>query len=147
MGAQVVAQKRDYQASEVIAALLYIATNVAVVAWLTAGERLFRSFLLQPPTPPITVRILPDDVRPRVQHRVYPQLCCSLLAGPPGNWWVLVMSGELTIRGQLLGRLLMSCGQADLRQASGGTPPAAGATLSISEGGLAGIAVCVMERV
>eukprot|EP00775_Hariotina_reticulata_P004404 gene4404-4657_t len=52
---QVVAQKRDYQASEVIAALLYIATNVAVVAWLTAGERLFRSFLLQPPTPPVTV--------------------------------------------------------------------------------------------
>ena len=73
MGVQVVAQKRDYQASEVIAALLYIATNVAVVVWLTAGERLFRSFLLQPPTPPITVRILPDDVRPAVQHRVYPQ--------------------------------------------------------------------------
>lgn len=52
---QVVAQKRDYQRCEVVAALLYIATNVAVVGWLTAGQRLYRSFLLQPPSPPITV--------------------------------------------------------------------------------------------
>eukprot|EP00879_Flechtneria_rotunda_P030455 GHRR01033089.1.p1 GENE.GHRR01033089.1~~GHRR01033089.1.p1 ORF type:complete len:196 (+),score=52.23 GHRR01033089.1:829-1416(+) len=52
---KLVAQKTDCQTSMIMAALLYIATNVAVVAWLTSGQRLYRSFLLQAPSPPITV--------------------------------------------------------------------------------------------
>lgn len=52
---KVIAQKRDYQATEVAAAISYIATNVGVVVWLTSGQRLYRSFLLQPPVLPLTV--------------------------------------------------------------------------------------------
>jgi hypothetical protein len=40
---------------QVIAALLYIGTNVLLVFWLTSGQKLYRSFVLLPPTKPIGV--------------------------------------------------------------------------------------------
>ncbi|WIA13637.1 hypothetical protein OEZ86_006897 [Tetradesmus obliquus] len=42
-------------AGEMVAGVLYIATNAALVGWLTSGQRLYRRFLLQPPEAPISV--------------------------------------------------------------------------------------------
>lgn len=76
---KVVTQKRDYQVTEVAAALLYIATNVGVVAWLTSGQRLYRSFLLKPPVPPFTVRCsdVPQHHRIRQPTTWAYCSCCS----------------------------------------------------------------------
>lgn len=43
-------------AGEMVAGVLYIATNAALVGWLTSGQRLYRRLLLQPPEAPISVR-------------------------------------------------------------------------------------------
>jgi hypothetical protein len=40
---------------ELIAGILYIASNAAVVGWLTSGQRLYQRFLLQPPEAPLSV--------------------------------------------------------------------------------------------
>jgi hypothetical protein len=41
--------------AELVAGVLYIATNAAVVGWLTSGQRLYLRFLLQPPDAPLSV--------------------------------------------------------------------------------------------
>jgi hypothetical protein len=55
-------------AGELVAGVLYIATNAAVVGWLTSGQRLYRRFLLQPPEAPISVGCISSSVLDPAWH-------------------------------------------------------------------------------
>jgi putative effector of murein hydrolase len=52
---KIVAQKRDAETTEIVAAMLYIVTNSLLVGWLASAPRMMRSFSLQSPSSPISV--------------------------------------------------------------------------------------------